>query len=138
MTPDECRPGTVVQWDDWVGVVQSTFNNGHKDHRARVSNWERMVPLVLPDEVEAYDDQQPGETVDCEDLRLAPRFLVGSEWQADNPTDALVLGRVDYSVELGWYYVCCAAGDRMMLRQSDTYLAARQAVERACGIERTE
>lgn len=129
MTPAECQPGTIVMWGDYVGVVESTFDNGHSVHRARVANWERVVPLEAPDGM-CVDDYPPGDTADCDKLQLAPRFLVGGEWRVEGSPwdcDGFIVHVPEFpDAPWGW----CIRSVRGA-NHATTFAAARQAVEKA-------
>jgi hypothetical protein len=115
MTPDECKPGTVVQVHGEIfGIVLGP------------SAW--GINLV---DVDTGAYVLPTGT---NGLTLAPRFLVGGEWRTDKG-DETAQGIIDYVTEPdgliseGWNWVTFDQfGD------APTYAAARQAVERACGV----
>lgn len=111
VTPSECRPGTVVQWEvtGEVGVIECFVDPF-------------LVKLI-------GTGKAVFPALDPEYLQLAPRFLVGGEWTADDELNE-AHGHVWF--EDGWRFSPADTNNH-----APTYLAARQAVERACGIERT-
>lgn len=134
VTPDECRPGTVVQWGQYVGVVEDS---------SIAETAALMGGIIKPGEYIGVRSDAGHHLVAPSELEFAPRFLVGGEWQAESGEP--LRGKLDSGLG-AFVWVAYppqptepSAADNlatMIGGKSPTYLAARQAVERACGIER--
>lgn len=131
MTPSECRPGTVVSWYQTHAVIVETPDK---------------LPDRMVDPVFIRTDTGHEGFARAADLHVAPRFLVGGEWRvapaSGNGFIGTLLhpdaqGMIEFEDEgdgLPWGWSCRNGKNG----EESTYFAARQAVERACGIERTE
>jgi hypothetical protein len=126
MTPSECRPGTVVLFaQGHVGVIAKPIEvNGNSS-----------LPAVM---------LVSGECAYCEDLELAPRFLTRNEYRCGADWTTERAARLTQRTVAIIGYGATPSGNAYYWTTDrkvgwcDTYLAARQAVERACGVERTE
>jgi hypothetical protein len=122
ITPDECKPGTVVMFAcGSVGVVRGN-----------------PYPVDVADRAVAVGEVEDANGVKfthlfyplLSDLQLAPRFLVGGEWQAVSGDPDREMGHVSW--DSSWLACYFQYGDPV-LQVCPTYAAAREAVERAVG-----
>jgi hypothetical protein len=133
LTPDECKPGMVVQWATPAGIgVVLSVNAG----AAAVHHIER------PDGTKAT----PGTGhVACSELLPAARFLMGGEWVHYEDRGERIQGKIAFAQNgLGSFAWVAypeppaepTVADNLVTMvggRATTYFAAREAVERAVG-----
>jgi hypothetical protein len=119
MTPSECRPGTVVMvHGEYTAAIVSVDTTTHSEPWALLSN---------------------GVAHPLSHLTLAPRYYLDRKWQTERPHNGVPWTWAQIGHDgTNWRWLKGRPTSSNRWQSASDPFAARQAVEQACGVERTE